>query len=295
MRTTAIGWCTPAIGVTPGMRRPVRMITLPSIASRRMRFGRADVVAPSGVTVAALMPEARRRASRPRPRGRPRCRSRAGSRATGRSARARSASPTTSGSSTRSACSSSSCPVSSPSRTMIVSVRWPRASKYPGRRRGYLTQRCPSSAAGAAPGRRRRRLPRRRARGGAQGRLLPPGARRAVGDPGRALGAGQIVPGEPDDAPRALRPVRRELGDGVSCSCAIAASTGSATPSAASSTCTTGPRAAAATRRLPERGPAQRPPRSLRHGDHIAPGRRRPRWRSAMMPGLRSPARPPGR
>ena len=43
------------------MRLPVRMITLPSIASRSRRFGLPTSSAPSGVTVAALMPK---RASR---------------------------------------------------------------------------------------------------------------------------------------------------------------------------------------------------------------------------------------
>ena len=37
------------------MRRPVRMITLPSIASRSRRFGLPTSSAPSGVTVAALI------------------------------------------------------------------------------------------------------------------------------------------------------------------------------------------------------------------------------------------------
>ncbi len=39
------------------MRRPVRMITLPSIASRRMRLGLPTSSAPSGVIVAALRPK----------------------------------------------------------------------------------------------------------------------------------------------------------------------------------------------------------------------------------------------
>src|SRR5919107_796384 len=39
MRTTEIGKCTPDTGpMTPGMRRPVRTITLPSTSSRRMIF-----------------------------------------------------------------------------------------------------------------------------------------------------------------------------------------------------------------------------------------------------------------
>ena len=48
-------------GVTPGMRRPVRMITLPSMASRRSRLGLPTSSLPSGVIVAALSPK---RASR---------------------------------------------------------------------------------------------------------------------------------------------------------------------------------------------------------------------------------------
>ena len=57
MRTIEIGWWTPAIGVTPGMRRPVRMMTLPSTSSRRMRLGEPTSSSPSGVIVAALIPK----------------------------------------------------------------------------------------------------------------------------------------------------------------------------------------------------------------------------------------------
>ena len=46
----------PPSGVTPGMRRPVRTITLPSIPSRIMRLGLPTSSAPSGVIVAALIP-----------------------------------------------------------------------------------------------------------------------------------------------------------------------------------------------------------------------------------------------
>jgi hypothetical protein len=38
------------------MRRPVRMMTLPSTPSRTMRFGEPTSSLPSGVIVAALMP-----------------------------------------------------------------------------------------------------------------------------------------------------------------------------------------------------------------------------------------------
>ena len=110
----------------PGRRRrgsggPVRMMTLPSTSSRRIRLGEPTSSLPSGVTVAALMPEAGRAHRRARPRRRSRCASRAGARARGRGARARSRGRRRSGSSTRSACSSSSWPVSSPSRTTILS------------------------------------------------------------------------------------------------------------------------------------------------------------------------------
>ena len=58
MRTTEIGKWTPETGpTTPGMRRPVRMITLPSTASRRIRLGEPTSSLPSGVTVAALSPK----------------------------------------------------------------------------------------------------------------------------------------------------------------------------------------------------------------------------------------------
>src|SRR3954454_712056 len=100
------------------MRRPVRMITLPSIASRRRRLGLPTSSAPSGVTVAALRPK---RAS---------AIAAAAAETTSFDVLRRLSSdrswcssststPVTEGSSTRSACSSSSCPVSSPSRTMI--------------------------------------------------------------------------------------------------------------------------------------------------------------------------------
>ncbi len=56
MRTTAIGACTPPTGWMPGMRRPVRRITLPSISSRRMALGEPTSFLVSGVMVAALRP-----------------------------------------------------------------------------------------------------------------------------------------------------------------------------------------------------------------------------------------------
>src|SRR3954467_1617107 len=119
MRTTEIGACTPPKGTTPGIRRPVRTITRPPISSRRIRFGEPTSSARSGVTVAAFspspasriaaaascttwLPVARRDSSERSKRG------------------SLSSSPITSGASTRSDCSSSSCPVSSPSSTTIV-------------------------------------------------------------------------------------------------------------------------------------------------------------------------------
>src|SRR6266536_6433940 len=119
MRTTEIGACTPPKGTMPGIRLPVRTITRPPISSRRIRFGEPTSWAPSGVIVAAFRPSpasrtaaaawrtisfrvARRDSSERSNRGK------------------RSSSPVTSGARTRSASSSSSCPVSSPSRTTIA-------------------------------------------------------------------------------------------------------------------------------------------------------------------------------
>ena len=115
-----------------------------------------------------------------------------GSRARGRSARAPARSPQTSGSSRRSACSSSSCPVWSPSSTMMRRhVRHRRESTRDGSVRTSASARdvgtqcevwCGTEwSRRRATGWRARRRPRRR--------LLPARARRAVGDPGPALGA----------------------------------------------------------------------------------------------------------
>ena len=46
----------PAIGETPGIRRPVRTMTVPSIPSRISRLGLPTSSAPSGVIVAAFRP-----------------------------------------------------------------------------------------------------------------------------------------------------------------------------------------------------------------------------------------------
>ena len=51
-----MGAWIPATGRTPGMRRPVRTMTLPSIALRRIALGEPTSPCPSGVTVAALRP-----------------------------------------------------------------------------------------------------------------------------------------------------------------------------------------------------------------------------------------------
>ena len=57
MRTTEMGAWIPATGRTPDRRRPVRMITLPPMASRSRAFGLPTSSAPSGVMVAAFRPK----------------------------------------------------------------------------------------------------------------------------------------------------------------------------------------------------------------------------------------------
>ena len=52
-----IGAWMPPIGRTPDRRRPVRMMTLPPIASRSSALGLPTSPAPSGVTVAAFRPK----------------------------------------------------------------------------------------------------------------------------------------------------------------------------------------------------------------------------------------------
>ena len=56
MRTTEIGACTPLVGLTPGMRRPVRTMTVPSMPVLKMALGEPTSSGSSGVTVAAFMP-----------------------------------------------------------------------------------------------------------------------------------------------------------------------------------------------------------------------------------------------
>src|SRR4029079_7988740 len=94
------------------------MMTLPSTSSRRIRLGEPTSSLPSGVTVAALIPKPASRiataaSETPALSVSRRCSS---ERSWWTSV---SCAPQTSGSSTRTACSSSSWPVSSPSRTMI--------------------------------------------------------------------------------------------------------------------------------------------------------------------------------
>ncbi len=113
------------------MRRPVRTITLPPTRSRISRFGLPTSSAPSGVIVAALIPNpvsAIRAAASSQTRF-----SVARRFSRERSNRTNSSSiPSTSGSRTRSACSSSSCPVSSPSSTTILGAAM-RADTNPER------------------------------------------------------------------------------------------------------------------------------------------------------------------
>jgi hypothetical protein len=53
-----------AEGDDPGIRRPVRTITLPPISSRRIRFGEPTSSRTSGVIVAALSPSPAARIAR---------------------------------------------------------------------------------------------------------------------------------------------------------------------------------------------------------------------------------------
>src|SRR5260370_6769848 len=56
MRSTEKGEWTPGSGRTPGMRRPVRTMTRPSICLRRIALGLPTSPAPSGLIVAAFSP-----------------------------------------------------------------------------------------------------------------------------------------------------------------------------------------------------------------------------------------------
>ena len=230
-----MGWWTPATGVTPGMRRPVRTITLPSIASRRIRLGLPTSSAPSGVIVAAFRPRpvslirfaasvhtafsvARRFSSE-------------------RSKRSTSSSSrSTFVSSTRSDCSSSSCPVSSPSSaTMLI-------GSHAAATLSHGSPLWLSVVTGAAPRRGRRRLPRLRA-GGERA------ARRSAGWSTSSPGASTARTGRPVSSPSRRPSTRARL----SCSAcgaplatftfslsAIAASIGSGTVFALSITWSSG-------------------------------------------------------
>ena len=188
MRTTLIGYATPPSGgVTPGMRRPVRMMTLPSMPSRSRRLGEPTSSLPSGVTVAALMPRPDRHIALAASSTTPLLVARRFS--SERSKRSRSSGrPRTSGSRTRSAWSSSSWPVSSPSRTVMVSGSGMGVEATPSCAQGYLSGRERVLQLVRGRGRPRGWLPRGRAGRRARGDVLPPGAHRAVGHPGRALG-----------------------------------------------------------------------------------------------------------
>ena len=148
----------------------------------------------------------------------------------------------------------------------------------------------------------RRRLPRRRARGRAQGRVLPPRARRAVGHPGRALGAGPDPrAGRPRRRARPLRalrrPARRPAGPARP---PPRAAPHRATRSAASSTCSPGPRPAGAGASRRGRyavGAASEPAASARRANastlpNIAPAAPRRGTRRASRPPRRARPRP---
>ena len=136
------------------------------------------------------------------------------------------------------------------------------------------------------PRRARRGVPRRRAGGGAQGGVLPAGARRAVGDPGRRLGCrAASEPGDLDNGLGRCAQCGGQLDDTASSSSATAASTGSATRSAAPTICSSGRRpagAGAAPARLsgdpvaPRAVPADRTPSvGKRSGGSVAAAGRR--------------------
>src|SRR5205085_3031104 len=106
---------------TPGMRRPVRRITVPLIASRRMAFGEPTSPLVSGVMVAALRPrpEATMAAAASRTTALCVARRLASDRSNGTNSVG---TRVTSGDSTRRLSSSSSWPVWSPPSTTIVRV-----------------------------------------------------------------------------------------------------------------------------------------------------------------------------
>src|SRR5438445_4546100 len=111
--------CTPASGRTPGIRRPVRTITRPSICLRRIAFGLPTSPAPSGVMVAAFRPYPCSRSAVAASRTTWFRVSRRRSSERSKSSRS-TLKPMTSASSSRTASSSSSSPVWSPCRTTTV-------------------------------------------------------------------------------------------------------------------------------------------------------------------------------
>src|SRR3954452_18488070 len=179
------------------MRRPGRMITLPSISSRRIRLGEPTSSAPSGVIVAALIDKPHSRIAA------------AASVTTAFSVLRRLSSDrskwsswactsVTLGSRTRSACSSSSWPVSSPSSTTIR-----RSATY-----GDSSERPLQLVRGRDGARGRLASGRARRRAGRD--VLPAGARGAVGDAGRALERGVAEgAGRPRRLAYRMRPLRR--------------------------------------------------------------------------------------
>src|SRR5690348_1719283 len=117
-----MGACTPASGRTPGMRRPVRTMTRPSICLRRIALGLPTSPEPSGVTVAALIPKpSSRRAAEASITDWLRVRRRSSSERS--KFLVSTLNPSTPGSRSRSASLSSSSPVWSPCRTAIVATR----------------------------------------------------------------------------------------------------------------------------------------------------------------------------
>ena len=246
MRTTAIGWWTPATGVTPGIRRPVRMITLPSICLAQDLVRAADVVG-------ALGRDRRGLDARSRPRASP------AAAATHDLVlgpapvlerevvvlEARASTPQTAGSSSRSACSSSSWPVWSPSRTIMRGGVRHRARIYPA-----------DGLRPDEPGPLRVHVVRQPGRADDGFRLAE-----HAGDRGAVFcRLEHVVPwaiqgahweaGEPLEPPGdrrrpRLRPLRRRAGRRArACSSATGASTGSPTASARSTTCSSGRRRA---------------------------------------------------
>ena len=200
----------------------------------------ADVVGALGRDRRRLDPEPASRASPRRPRRRPRCRSRGGSPARGRSARARARARARSGSSTRSACSSSSCPVWSPSSATILSPAMRGRGYRPDERRAlHLVRRRRSRPTTASAPTSRRASG---ARSSAGSSTSSPGRSRApTGRPATLA--------EPPASTRPRRAARTATPSWATSTCcwsATAASTGSPTTSARSTTSPPGRRPAGA-------------------------------------------------